>query len=328
MTLTAPALPDWLATAPSEQGFVHLSEPRRYAHDESGYDAYYDSDPANLRVGKGLVNLLATRSSDTSGVALEIGCGTGLVSLGLAQASPYPVTVFSDPSPAFLNITRSKIRKHGIDESGVVYAVLMGEEIGRIPPGALSLVVLRSTLHHVLDVEGFIAAAASALRPGGVLTFQEPCMEGYVLMGAMAQFLPELARAGGEELSADQRQKVELFSSSMAFYARRDVDKTQAEDKHLFRVDEIMSIAARHGLATEFLPNTVYEAFEDPARTHPPDAFGPFFRGYAKFCMAWDDELMALFDRYLAPKCRYVEEASRGGSGPYLHGVFICTRRE
>jgi SAM-dependent methyltransferase len=328
MSTTAARLPAWLSSAGSENGFVHLSEPRRYAHDETGYDSYYDSDPANSRVGKGLVRLLTDRGADLSGPALEIGCGTGLVSLGLAAASPYPVTIFTDPSPAFLEITRAKIRKHGIDESGLVFAVLMGEEIGRIPAGALSLVVLRSTLHHVLDVEAFIAAAARTLRPGGVLTFQEPCMEGYVLMGAMAQFLPELARADGVELSADQRQQVELFANSMAFYSRRDVDKSQAEDKHLFRVDEIMATAAGHGLATEFLPNTVYEAFENPGRSHPPDAFGPFFRGYAKFCMAWDDQLMSLFDRYLAPKCRFVEEASRGGSGPYLHGVFICTRRE
>lgn len=328
MSLTMPTLPSWLSSAPSELGFVHLSQPRRYAHDESGYDAYYDSDPANLRVGKGLARLLTDRGADVSAPALEIGCGTGLVSLGLAAASPYPFTIFTDPSPAFLEITRTKIRKHGIDESSLVFAVLMGEEIGRVPEGALSLVVLRSTLHHVLDVEAFIAAAARTLRPGGVLTFQEPCMEGYVLMGAMAQFLPELAKAGGIELSPEQRQKVELFSNSMAFYARRDLDKTQAEDKHLFRVDDIMSIGARHGLSTEFLPNTVYEAFESPARSHAPDAFGPFFRGYAKFCMAWDDELMKLFDAYLAPKCRYVEEASRGGSGPYLHGVFICTKRE
>jgi ubiquinone/menaquinone biosynthesis C-methylase UbiE len=327
MTMTSVKLPAWLSSAAAENGIVHLSQPRRYAHDETGYDAYYDSDPANFRVGKGLVHLLVSRHADTSGPALEVGCGTGLVSLGLAQATRYPVTVFTDPSPAFLEITRAKIRKHGVDAPGLAFAVLMGEELNRLPEGELSLIVLRSTLHHVLHVEDFIAAAARALRPGGVLTFQEPCMEGYVLMGAMAQFLPELASAGGTELTPAQREKVELFANSMAFYSRRDVDKSAAEDKHLFRVDEIMAAGARCGLSVDFLPNTVYEAFENPARSHAPDAFGPFFRGYARFCMAWDDDLMALFDRYLLPKCRFVEQAAAGGSGPYLHGVFICTRR-
>jgi hypothetical protein len=43
--------------------------------------------------------------------------------------------------------------------------------------------------------------------------------------------------------------------------------------------------------------------------------------------MSWDESLMRLFDQHLLPYCRYVEEASSGGSGPYLHGVFVCRKR-
>jgi hypothetical protein len=66
MTATAAKLPDWLSDAPAQDGLIHISDPRRYAHDEAAYDAYYDSDPDNFRVGKGLVQLLKSRRADTS----------------------------------------------------------------------------------------------------------------------------------------------------------------------------------------------------------------------------------------------------------------------
>ena len=321
------SLPPWLASLPAEDGFIHISQPRRFAHDEAQYDAQYDNDPDNTSVGRGIVQLLKDAGADFSAPALEVGCGTGLVSLGMAGASPYPLTIFTDPSPAFLRITQKKVQRHGLTEDRLAYAVLMGEEIDRLPEGQLSLIVLRSTLHHVLHVEKFIRDSARALRSGGVLTFQEPCMEGYILMGAMIQFLPRLAEAAGDTVSPDQHKRIRLFADTMKYYARRDLDKTKAEDKHLFRVDELMAIGDGCGLAVEFRANTAYENFVNPGARPEPDAFTPFFRNYAKYCMSWDEGLMRLFDRHMLPSCAYVEECSRGGSGPYLHGVFICRKR-
>ena len=63
----------------------------------------------------------------------------------------------------------------GVDENGLCYALLMAEDVDRLPAESLSLIVMRSTLHHVLDVDRFIRHAARALRTGGVLSFEEPC---------------------------------------------------------------------------------------------------------------------------------------------------------
>ncbi|MFN0130985.1 MAG: class I SAM-dependent methyltransferase [Phycisphaerales bacterium] len=317
----------WLRSLPQEGGFACISSARAFAHDEAAYDRQYANDPANFAVGRGLLRLLDRRGAPTDKPAVEIGCGTGLVSLGLAEKSPYPLTLLTDPSPAFLRITQRKVSSQGIDQARVAYGVLMGEEIDRLPAGGFSLVVLRSTLHHVLDVDGFIRDAGRALAPGGILTFQEPCMEGYVLMGAVAQFLTPLAAAAGRPLSAVQSAKVDEFARTMAFYSRRDVDKTQAEDKHLFRVDELMCSARRSGMELEFLANVEYNQWaEDESRTPTPVGFTLFFRNYAKYCMSWDETLMARFDELLTPYCRIVEESSGGGSGPYLHGVFVARK--
>lgn len=351
MTQVATRIPRWLASLPVKDGSYCISDARRFAHDEEKYDAQYASDPGNVKVGKGLVELLKQCGADFSGPALEVGCGTGLLSLGFAAESPYPLTIFTDPSPVFLRITRKKIQSAGIDEERLAYAVLMGEEIDRLPPASVSLIVLRSTLHHILDVDQFIRDAARALKPGGVLTFEEPCLEGYVLMGAMIQFLPTAARAAGKPLTEKQLEQVDLFIRTMAFYARRDLDKRQAEDKHLFRVDELMRTGAECGLSVEFRANRSYEAFAEPESPRdsfvsymrklvtspfePPEKkreglawYRRFMRSYAKYCMSWDDGLVAAFDEFMPHYCRYVEDASMGGSGPYLHGVFLCRKRD
>jgi ubiquinone/menaquinone biosynthesis C-methylase UbiE len=319
-------LPSWLTSLPRADEVFHISSPRRYAHEESGYDEQYNSDAGSLVVGRGVVAVLREHSAPFDGPALEIGCGTGQVSQGLACDGAYPLTIISDPSPAFLRITRNKLQAHGISDERVAYAVLVGEEIDRLPEDEFSLIVMRSALHHVLDVEAFIAAAARALRPGGMLAFQEPCMEGFLLMGVMAQFLPALAKAEGMPLRPEQISQVEMFSETMAYYARRDLDKTAAEDKHLFRVDEVMKIGERCGLTVDFLPNMTYEMFSLQPKYRTAEDFTSFFRGYAKYCMGWGDELMLLFDRLMSYHCRLVERASRGWSGPYMHGVFVCQK--
>jgi len=129
----------------------------------------------------------------------------------------------------------------------------------------------------VLDVDAFIASAARALKPGGVLTFEEPCLEGYVLMGAMAQFLPAVAKGAGTPLTEAQLGHVDLFVRSMAFYARRDLDKSKAEDKHLFRVDELMRSGATCGVEFDFKSNRTYESFLGEPGADPV-FFERFFR--------------------------------------------------
>ena len=59
------------------------------------------------------------------------------------------------------------------------------------------------------------------------------------MMGAMAQFMPLLAEAAGDKLSAAQKCNIKRFVKGMQFYTRRDLRKSWREDKHLFRVDDL-----------------------------------------------------------------------------------------
>jgi ubiquinone/menaquinone biosynthesis C-methylase UbiE len=313
----------FLKKFPSNENVTYFSESRQFAHDEAEYDNQYNVDPSDLSSGKGLVNLLRKSQANFHGPALEIGCGTGLLSLGLVAAKAYPATVLSDPSLAFIKITRKKVRDAGLESPSVQYAVLLGEDADRLPANTFSLIAMRSTLHHILDVDKFIRDVARALRPGGVFACEEPCAEGYILMGAMAQFFPAVLAADGRPLTPQQAASVQLFVDTMRFYARRDVDKSLYEDKHLFRVDELMKNSASAGLQLSFHRNQTYEHYQREGELLPTYNFQEFFFNYLKYCMSFDDDLMQILRNPIAQYSKYVMDFSTGGNSPYLYGAFI-----
>ena len=317
---------EWLNSLPCEDGLILISKPQRYTFDETNYDEQYNVDLTAIKPGNGLVNMLRETDADFDGPALEIGCGTGLISLGLLKSNAYTTFLFTDPSKEFLNITRNKMQKAMIDLARARFAVLKAEEIDLLPRNVFSLIALRSTLHHVPDYSKFIEDAAMSLKEGGILTFQEPCLDGYVLMGVIAQFIPLVVNGAGAKLSNNHFKQVQSFVDTMKFYARRDLDKSQAEDKHLFRPDEIMKIGVSAGLTVEFLPNITYDYFDVPADMRSDQvSFYDFFRDYLKYCMSFDQALMELIEKHFRNHCDYIEEISSSNS-PYMHGVFICRK--
>ena len=153
-------------------------------------------------------------------------------------------------------------------------------------------------------------------------------MEGFVLMGALAQFLPALSANTGAILTDAERSLIDQFTKVMHFYIRRDVDKTKAEDKHVFRVDELMKWASQAGLSLKFFPNVTFEHFAYPPWLRPkPDRFRTFFYDYLKFCMSFDEKMMQRFDELLGTYCDWIDDLCDAGSPPYLHGVFLAMHK-
>src|SRR6202008_2350848 len=104
------------------------------------------------------------------------------------------------------------------------------------------------------------------------------------------------------------RAILQNFLDTMAFYVRRDVDKTQCEDKHVFRAEELVTLCQEKGMAAKFYPNVNTEQFA----TTPPNLnvvpFGRWFHDYTKYCMSWNESMMQLFQRHLAPACQLIEK--------------------
>jgi ubiquinone/menaquinone biosynthesis C-methylase UbiE len=321
------SVPQWLNGRPEKNGIVLLSEPRHFGHDEMSYDAQYRIDPADAQAGRGLLSVLRAKGADFSLPALEIGCGTGKLSLGLVMEKAYPFLLLTDLSLGFLNILRDKLWQTGPNHSPVYLAVLQAEEMNRLPQKAFSLIALRSTLHHVLDVPRFIRDASNLLISGGFLAFEEPCMEGFVLMGAMAQFLPFVLEKSCVSLDEGHKAKLMDFVETMKYYARRDLDKKDAEDKHLFRADEIMTICRSEGFLAECFPNMTFDRYGEFGEfSDNLFSFHDFFRDYLKYCMGFDDPFVDIFENHFKPYNQFIEDISAKNNSPYCYSVFLCRK--
>ncbi|MDQ2874291.1 MAG: methyltransferase domain-containing protein [Actinomycetota bacterium] len=97
---------------------------------------------------------------------VDLGCGTGQVSLPLAMAGAQVLAV--DVSPAMIRQLRSEARRRGVPNlDGVALPI---EDL-TLPPGSVDLVVSSYALHHLRDADKgrLVAAAYGWLRPGGQL---------------------------------------------------------------------------------------------------------------------------------------------------------------
>lgn len=345
-TVDAPAAArpflDWLSSQHTQDGVLLLGDARPFFHDETAYTAACGDDPAPFDAGEGLAALLRATGADTSAPALEIGCGFGYLSLGLARANPFPLLLLTDTSPGFLRILGDRLRAHGMEwaanesapassstpaPGAVRLGILSGDAMQEIPDASLSCITMRATLHHVADVDAFLAQAARVLRPGGHLVFEEPCREALLLMGVLVAQMPELAAARGVAVTPRQLELVDLFRRMVEFYCRQDIDKSTAEDKHLFHPVEIAARCRAHGFDTAVYANTTlaslkYLQGESPL---PPTFFHDTARAYiASVCRM--PELAPLFDATIADACAYIDACSRGGRGPHYISVFDARR--
>lgn len=316
------SLPDWLNRFESDDGIVYISENRPYKFSEAEYDSYYNMS-ADDTSGRGIVNLIRLCDGDFNGPLLELGCGSGKLTQGICNTNAFPHLVVTDGSKAFLDLTREKLRAHGSDLDRVSLATLLDSDMDKLPANSLSAIVMRSTLHHFLDVEGFFKAAANTLRPGGVLIAQEPCAGGYLLMGVLAKMLTGPIGAG---LTDEQKTKAGHMADTMAAYNRCDLDKTEWEDKHIFRPELIHEWAQSCGLIARHFAN---HEFEDFAQEPFKEEYLPmrhFMEAYLNYCMGFGAEDAAAMMAPLAPYCDYLEQAAAGTREPYLMSVFVLQK--
>src|SRR5262249_11778391 len=95
---------------------------------------------------------------------VEIGCGTGQMSLYLARADR--VVVGADLSRAALILGRDAARRYGIDRVRFVEADLHGPALR---PQAFDVVYSSGVLHHTPDPAAAFARVAHLARPGGIV---------------------------------------------------------------------------------------------------------------------------------------------------------------
>ncbi|MEA2705650.1 MAG: tRNA (cmo5U34)-methyltransferase [Gemmatimonadaceae bacterium] len=119
-----------------------------------------------------IAGLLEYLPHDTRSL-VELGCGTGNLSLELLAKFPRGTLSFVDASPEMIALTRSRIDKAiGPTNPPIAFLVQRFEEL-ELPEGPVDLVVSSISLHHVEDKAGLYSRVRSCLNLGGRFCFAD-----------------------------------------------------------------------------------------------------------------------------------------------------------
>lgn len=118
--------------------------------------------------------------------ALDVGCGTGRLTLELARRLPRGKVTATDRSLAMVEKASSLLRPHGI-------AVVQADATSLPFASVFDVIFSTATFHWVLDHDALFASVIGALRPGGRLFAQ--CGGGPNLARLLAR-ANHLARTG------------------------------------------------------------------------------------------------------------------------------------
>ena len=125
------------------------------------------------------------------GDALEIGCGTGGLSLALLSNISARRVVVTDVSPKMLRLCRERLRRAGI-LSDLAFATYSGAEIC-FRSNVFDTCFGTAVVHHVTDVQRFLQNVQALLKPGGCAFFMEPSLPFHsALTATMADVVAEL----------------------------------------------------------------------------------------------------------------------------------------
>lgn len=302
--------------APARPGdIIQLSTNRPYAHAEDAYDTQYENEALDLVPGSRVVEILREFGVAEGGKLLEIGCGAGFLSLGMAASGYFGELAITDGSIEFMRLTKRKFDQIST-RSEVCLAVLTDTDTDKIGVNYFDVIAMRSVLHHVTDFNAFSDMLLGKLKPGGALLMYEPRAELFLWMGTVMALFLETAGARGIALDDREQNSVQLFIDTMGFYLRRDIDKSAGEDKYAFWQTEMLDIAVRNGSILGFRSE------------HQATDLVSELIDYCKYCMNFGPDLIAKLTEGLSGLRAVIEGFLQGVQPPDLAGWYIYLKRE
>lgn len=159
----------------------HLSE-----HYDPDLDLWVCSTPGSFASGKVdigtrfLIPFLEDRVNLPEGpevaelVAVDLGCGTGLLTATLLRAHPDYHVIATDRSAAAAASTRATIRRNGLDKFGGRVEIRRDHGLSQQPDTSVDLVVCNPPFHSEAAIttaasDAMFIEAARVLKPGGVM---------------------------------------------------------------------------------------------------------------------------------------------------------------
>jgi len=141
-------------------------------HDKRDFDAKagtWDEEPRRVQLAREVTAAIEREVPLSPHMtALDYGCGTGLVTLGLQPRVGR--IVGADSSRGMLDILARKLQEQGLDNVTIRHIDLASQAQLE---GAFDLIVSSMTMHHVCDMAALVSAFVRALRPGGWLALAD-----------------------------------------------------------------------------------------------------------------------------------------------------------
>lgn len=130
--------------------------------------AGWDEEPRRVKLAQEVVTAICRELPlGTKMEALDYGCGSGLVMLGL---QPFVGRITgADSSQGMLQVLTRKVRERGITNVVAKFADLEQQRL----EGSYDLIVSSVNIHHVHDVTALIGSLVQILNPGGCLALAD-----------------------------------------------------------------------------------------------------------------------------------------------------------
>lgn len=132
----------------------------------------------------------------TGKAAIDIGCGGGLVSEGMAKMGAKVTAI--DMAGKALSVAKLHALESGVS---IDYRESTAEEMAAKSPGAFDVVTCLEMLEHVPDPQAVVAACATLAKPGGHLFFStiSRTPKAYVMAVLGAEYVLNLLPKGTHE---------------------------------------------------------------------------------------------------------------------------------
>lgn len=134
--------------------------------------AEWDDNPRRTALAAGVSKaIIESTRPRTSMQAMEFGCGTGLVTLALANHLNSITAI--DTSTEMLAVLQKKIELQGISNVHTLHADLVHDNDIPLQAASFELIYSSMTLHHIADTAPLLEKLNGLLNPGGMLAIAD-----------------------------------------------------------------------------------------------------------------------------------------------------------
>ena len=206
---------------------------------------------------------------------LDVGCGLGAISIGLAKAVAPGEMHGLDMEASQIDMARSNARAYGVDNA--IFHV--GDAIDLpFEDGSFDVVSFQNVLMHIPDTRKVVAEAKRVLKSGGIIGCREMIVQSsftypdFGVIGKAWDMFEDLLAADdghpqmGKELKGHLVKagfsNVQVTLSSNLFSTPADVEFIYGFVQGWFLSPEITEAAIKYGAATRKLCNDIHAAYD------------------------------------------------------------------